>query len=79
MLGETLVGDDNFPICAPVMGGEDFAFYGEKSSACFVALGSGNEAEGCVYGLHHPQFKMDEAALPLGTALHVTFAIENLT
>ncbi len=79
VLGETLVGDDNFPICAPVMGGEDFAFYGEKSSACFVALGSGNEAEGCVYGLHHPQFKMDEAALPLGTALHVTFAIENLT
>ena len=72
-LGESFVGDGNFPICPPMMGGEDFAYYGAHAPTAFVALGIRNEAQGCVYGLHHPQFKADESALHMGTALHVAF------
>jgi IAA-amino acid hydrolase len=63
---------------APVMGGEDFAFYTEEVPGCFVALGTRNEALGAVYNVHHPKFKADEDALPLGTAMHVAFAFKSL-
>ena len=76
-LGQKLLGDDSFEICDPVLGGEDFAYYGSYAPACFVALGCGNEAEGCTYGLHHPQFKVDENALHIGTALHLAFVAEH--
>lgn len=62
----------------PVMGGEDFAFYTEEVPGCFVALGMRNEALGAVYNVHHPKFKADEDALPLGTAMHVAFAMKSL-
>lgn len=77
-MGESVVGKGNFQTCAPMMGGEDFAFYGEFAKTCFVALGSGNEAKGCTFGLHHPKFKADESAFPIGTALHVAFVKDHL-
>jgi IAA-amino acid hydrolase len=77
-VGKRLVGEENFSLCDPVMGGEDFSYYGRFAPTCFVALGIRNESKGCVHGLHHPQFKVDEAALHVGTALHVAFALEHL-
>ena len=62
-----------------VMGGEDFAYYTEEVPGCFVAIGIRNEQQGATFGLHHPQFKVDEDALPLGTALHVSFAMKSLS
>lgn len=62
----------------PVMGGEDFAFLSERVPGCFVALGVGNPNIGAIHGVHHPRFKVDETALPLGTALHVAFAMNSL-
>jgi IAA-amino acid hydrolase len=41
-------------------------------------LGIRNESAGSVHGLHTPQFRLDEAALPLGAALHVRFALDFL-
>jgi IAA-amino acid hydrolase len=61
-----------------VMGGEDFAYYTEEVPGCFVAIGVRNEEQGATFGLHHPQFKADEDALPLGAALHVSFAMKSL-
>ena len=77
-MASQLVGDNNFELCEPMMGGEDFAYYGAHAPTCFVALGCRNEAENCVYGLHHPKFKMDEEALHLGTALHLAFVADQL-
>ena len=77
-MGKRYVGEENFPFCDPILGGEDFAFYGAHAPTSFMALGIRNEAEGCVHGLHHPKFKVDESALHLGTALHVNFALEQL-
>jgi len=62
-----------------VMGGEDFAYYTEEVPGCFVAIGVRHEEQGATFGLHHPRFKVDEDALPLGTALHVSFAMKSLS
>ena len=60
------------------MGGEDFAYYTEQIPGCFIGLGVYNESEGATYMVHHPKFKVDEQALPLGTALHVAYAFRSL-
>lgn len=57
-------------------GGEDFAYYTEKCPGLFAFLGARNEATDCRYPHHHPRFKIDESALPAGTALHVAFALQ---
>lgn len=62
----------------PIMGGEDFAFYTEKVPGCFVGLGIRNEAIGATFNVHHPQFKVDEDVLPVGSALHTAFAFKSL-
>jgi IAA-amino acid hydrolase len=77
-LGRDLLGPYSVHELPPTMGGEDFAFYAEEVPACFVGLGIGSEEAGSTYGVHHPRFKMDEDALPVGTALHVSFALRSL-
>jgi len=77
-VAENMIGAENVNELPPVMGGEDFAFYSQKTKGCFVVIGVGNPEKGCIYGVHHPQFKADEDALPLGTALHISFALESL-
>ncbi len=59
----------------PIMGGEDFAFYTEQIPGCFVGLGTFNPELGAVHSVHHPCFRVDEAVLPLGSALHVAFVL----
>ncbi len=44
------------------MGGEDFAYYAERIPGCFIGLGIRNEAVGSIHSVHHPKFKVDEAA-----------------
>ena len=48
------------------MAGEDFACYLEQVPGCFVGLGMQTEAIDAPYNVHHPRFKADEAALPIG-------------
>jgi IAA-amino acid hydrolase len=78
-LGRDVAGEAAVHELPPVMGGEDFAFYLERVPGCFVALGVRNEAQDAVYSVHHPKFKVDEEALPLGAALHVAFALRSLS
>ena len=77
-LAGRMLGDERIEELAPVMGGEDFAYYTERVPGCFVALGIADEQKGTGISVHHPKFKVDEDALPLGTALHVQFAMEML-
>ena len=78
-LAAELTGAERVSELLPVMGGEDFSYYTEEVPGCFVAIGLRNEAQGATFGLHHPRFKADEDALPLGAALHVSFAMKSLT
>lgn len=77
-IGKELLGPYSVHDLPPTMGGEDFAFYAEQVPACFVGLGIGSEEAGSTFSVHHPRFKMDERALPIGTALHVSFALRSL-
>lgn len=73
-----LLGSDRVVEMAPIMGAEDFGYYAERVPACFAMVGIRNENLGSVHGVHSPHFKLDEDALPVGTALHVIFALESL-
>ena len=78
-IGGELVGADRVHNIHPVMGGEDFAFYGEAGvPSCFVGLGVRNEQIGATHFVHNSRFKVDEEALPIGVALHVAFALRSL-
>jgi len=76
--GRDLLGPDGVHDILPVMGGEDFAYYMEQVPGCFVVLGIQNESQGATYSVHHPMFKVDEEALPIGVAMHVTYAFRSL-
>jgi len=75
-VGAKLLGASQVLEAPAVLGGEDFAFYMQRCPGCFIALGIGNEQAGSVYGLHHPRFRADEDALPIGAALHTALALK---
>lgn len=78
-IGGELLGSEHVKTIDPVMGGEDFAYYVQDGvPGCFVALGIRNSEIGAVHSVHTPDFLVDEAALPLGTAMHVEFAMRSL-
>ena len=60
------------------MAAEDFAYYSQKSPACFYMLGVGNEQKNITSGLHTPTFDLDESALEIGGGLMAWFAISTL-
>jgi amidohydrolase len=70
-----VVGEDKVVEPEPTMGGEDMAFYLEKSKGCFFFLGVGRE--GCA-SLHNPKFDFNEEVLPLGVETYCRLAFELL-
>jgi IAA-amino acid hydrolase len=75
---EELVGAQSVGRMEPVLGGEDFAFYQQRVPGCFTFIGVSGAEWPARYGVHHEKFKVDEAALPIGAALHVATALEAL-
>lgn len=75
---EGLIGADRVAAMQPILGGEDFAFYQQRIPGCFAALGVGDPTWETKHGLHHPEFRVDEAALPLGTAWHAAIVMDAL-
>ena len=73
-----ILGDAQVAEMGPIMGGEDFAYYTQEIPGCFSFLGVGNTEIDAVYDVHHPMFKVDEEALPLGVAIHVNSALKAL-
>jgi metal-dependent amidase/aminoacylase/carboxypeptidase family protein len=62
----------------PVLGGEDFAFYQQRISGAFAFIGASHADWQTRHNVHHPKFKVDDEALPIGAALHVAMALEAL-
>lgn len=60
--GDALVAED----VPPVMGGEDFSFYGQRVPACFYWLGLLPPGHTSYPNLHAPEFDFNDAALPVG-------------
>lgn len=59
-------GRDAVRTMAPVMGGEDFSFYGQVVPACFFALGLCPTNTDAMPSLHHPCFDFNDDAIPIG-------------
>jgi amidohydrolase len=60
------------------MGGEDFAFYLNKTKGAFIALGLYNEEKGIIHPHHHPKFDIDEDILWKGTAIYSLLAFYDI-
>ena len=58
--------------------GDDFGFYSEKKPGAYFRLGIRNESVGSVHPLHHPAFRMDEGAMPLGASTLTAAALKFL-
>lgn len=59
---------------APTMGAEDFAYFAQRVPGVHIRLGIRNEQSGAVHSGHSPEFRIDEAALPVGVQTLVAFA-----
>jgi amidohydrolase len=75
---EELVGVSNVRPMEPLLGGEDFAFYQQRIPGCFGFLGVSAPDWEARHSVHHPKFKVDENALPIGAAWHVQMALGSL-
>lgn len=77
-VGEKVLGQTAVIELSPAMVGEDFSYYQQQVSGCFMFIGIGNEEKGVVYPHHHPKFDMDERALGHGVEVMVWSALSLL-
>ncbi|MFC2949979.1 M20 family metallopeptidase [Virgibacillus sediminis] len=75
--GEKVDGVTRAEEVAPVMAGEDFAYYTMEKPGTFFFTGAAKE--GHVYPHHHPMFDLDERALPIAakTLISAYFAYQD--
>jgi amidohydrolase len=57
----------------PTMGAEDFAYFAQHVPGVQVRLGVRSEAAGAIHPGHSAEFRIDEAALPVGVQTLVAF------
>jgi len=69
------LGESKVIEIAPVMGGEDFAYYLQKVPGAFLFFGMG---DGTGFPHHHPRFDMDEKALVPAALLMTALALQYL-
>ncbi len=75
-LAGRVLGEDNVSLAeAPVMGGEDFAYYAEHVPACFFFLGLCPKGDGSYPEIHTPRFDFNDKAIPLGIELMTRLAL----
>ncbi len=67
-------GDIRVERLAPTMGGEDFAYFAQRVPGVHVRLGIRSESAQSIYPGHSAEFRIDEAALPVGVETLVAFA-----
>jgi amidohydrolase len=75
---ETYLGAEHVVDLDMWMAAEDFAYYSQQTPACFYRLGTRNDAQGIISGVHTPTFNIDESALELGSGLMAWLAIHEL-
>ncbi|MBK9291520.1 MAG: amidohydrolase [Bacteroidetes bacterium] len=76
-LAATLFGESMVATLPQRMTTEDFAYYSQLVPACFIRLGTGNDA--LQARLHTPDFDIDESALPKGAAMLAAAALSLLS
>lgn len=64
------------PLPRPTMGGEDFAFYGERVPACFYVIGQQAEGAEPMPPLHSPRYDFNDGTLEIGMRLMTRLALQ---
>ncbi len=78
LIGET-EGVQLMPDTAPIMGAEDFSFYGESGvPACFYWLGLKKDESHIYPNFHTPEFDFNDDALRVGIKAMVKLALSDL-
>jgi amidohydrolase len=72
--GAAVVGTENVLDAPGWTAADDFAFYSEKCPSVYFRLGIRNDSIDAVHPLHHPNFRVDEAALAKGAMVLCTAA-----
>lgn len=70
-----LLGENNVVQSDLIMGAEDFAYMAQEAPGCFLRLGVHSPAWTEHYPVHRADFRMDEDALPIGSAALVAAAL----
>jgi amidohydrolase len=71
-----LLGEENVKVAEQSMGAEDFSFMSEVAPGCFIRLGVHDPNWGDnIYHVHRANFRLDENALPIGTAALAAVAL----
>ncbi|MNT95978.1 N-acetyldiaminopimelate deacetylase [compost metagenome] len=60
------------------MAAEDFAYYSYRYPALFMLVGTNNDQINTQYGLHNPQFNLDEKAFKTAISALVNSAVSLL-
>lgn len=61
-----------------LIAGGDFSYYLNTVPGLFLRLGCGDPAVGAAYPHRHPQFTLDEDALPIGASILIACGLEFL-
>lgn len=75
---ERVIGHDRVVTAAATMGAEDMAYFMREVPGCYFLIGSANPAKGFDKPHHHPQFDIDEDALPVGVQVIVQAVLDYL-
>ncbi len=71
----SLLGEANVHEAPKIMGAEDFSYMAQAAPGAFLFLGVKNAGWDRNYHVHRPDFRLDEDALPLGSAALAAAAI----
>ncbi len=75
-----LLGAEHVRESDQMMGAEDFSYMAQAAPGCFVRLGVHSPSwGGSVYNVHRADFRMDEDALPIGSAALAAAALTWMT
>ena len=75
-LARDLLGEDAVTEVAPIMGGEDFAYYLEQVPGTFFFVGGGNDERGMNFPHHHPRFDVDERSMLIAGRLFLAAVLD---
>jgi amidohydrolase len=78
-LAKQIIGEENVTTLAPIMGGEDFAYYVQKVPGTFFFVGGGNSEINATYPHHHPKFDVDERSITITGKVFIAAALNYLT
>ena len=77
-VGRSLLGDSQVVRTPPTMGGEDFAYYGQRIPAAFYRLGLRPIGSVSYPPIHNPCYDFNDDAIPNGVAMHCGLAVRFL-